>query len=638
MNIIDTIKLNILYSDLKKLKIDKNKMHQFLSNKNFNSKYKTIIKPFIKYLKNLNLDDDMINHHIIVAMELEDKNNNANKYINFITEVSDPQYKIINFEVFNDNNFEELYSLLRNSIFKENIYKIINAGYSERLIEFIKLNKSIPDDEITLSLFQDKVWNIIKSNPSIGNNRTLELFRNRYDLLANLIEKDLFIGLKYTYENIPESHNFIEYQLGRREEKTFSFQQFSVDFIKKIGDETLKILYNRHKFSDKTEFEKIFEIVSYENYELIHDIINYDTYDFSFKKISSDDMKKQLLETNINNYNKKEVFLNKFFGIKRMDIHYIKLFLNAINKATNIPDEFNEKYGAILQLINQVLISNDEQLIQLSKIIDSNKKEQYKNLIAMCEKEGNDILKRQFVNDLNLRNQKIIDTANHKKIKTDDNQDIDVYELTGQQFTMLVHAISDNSQSINNSFVTQIINNPENWEKIMGGNNHISTSLISDKYMVSYGTPNNNKTMMFGFNKLDWDTIKFTEISDAGIDRNVSTNINYNMRNRFDTPEINTVSTIDDIMEKTIQKNARDTSAAPIWNEILLSRTNQTTNKKIKPNYIVCMDIISENSKKAASYFNIPIYLINTKYYLDYPWIKKNTDNIEIEKTYQLKR
>ena len=256
----------------------------------------------------------------------------------------------------------------------------------------------------------------------------------------------------------------------------------------------------------------------------------------------------------------------------------------------------------------------------------------------MCEKEGNDILKKQFVKDLSLRNQKIIDTANHKKIKTDDNQDIDVYELTGQPFTMLIHAIADNRQSINNSFVAQIINNPENWEKIMEGNNHISTSLISDKYMVTYA-PDINEAILYGFNNLNWDTIRFTEISDAGTDRKASTNINYNMRNRFSVAQqINTVSTIDDIMEKTIQNNAKESPDIPIWNEILLSRTDQATGKKIKPNYIVCMDRINQNSIKAASYFNIPIYLINSKYYLEYPWIKKNIENIEIEKTYQLKR
>ena len=42
--------------------------------------------------------------------------------------------------------------------------------------------------------------------------------------------------------------------------------------------------------------------------------------------------------------------------------------------------------------------------------------------------------------------------------------------------------------------------------------------------------------------------------------------------------------------------------------------------KKLQPDYIVCMDYISENSKKAAMYFGIPIYLIERKYYKEVPY------------------
>ena len=71
-----------------------------------------------------------------------------------------------------------------------------------------------------------------------------------------------------------------------------------------------------------------------------------------------------------------------------------------------------------------------------------------------------------------------------------------MYELEGQPIMMLVHAIVDNRMSIHNSFVNEIVANPEKWNEIEGGNQHISTSLISDKYMVTYGIPNNNDTVM----------------------------------------------------------------------------------------------------------------------------------------------
>ena len=640
MNITDKIKLNF-YPELKELNIEEEILKQIISNKNFKNQYKTSIKPFIKYLreykyteydngtlKQVGLDDDTIKQHLKAVFELSIKNN-SNKYISFITKNYYEKSSITNFNVFNDSNFENLYSMIGYEVFNKNICEIISKGNSNRLIEFINKNGRMNLAKINSSMFDDKVWNIINQNPSIGNTNVLELFNSTMDTLVDLISKDLFEGIKYTYENIPESHNFIEHQLGMRKEGTLSFQQFSMDFIKNIGDETLKKLYARHKFSDEAEFKKIFEITSHGNYELIQDIVNYDTYDFNFKNISSDEMQKQLLETNINYYNKNEVFLNKYFGIERKDVHYIKLFLNAINKANNLPDEFKDKYSSILQLINQILISTDEELIKISKTMDIDKKEEYKKLIKACENDGNEVLKNHFVNDLKIKNQQIVSTAQHKEITTHDGKTINVYELSGQPFTMLVHAVVDNRMSVNNSYVSQIVNNPEDWDKINGGNNHISTSLISDKYMVTYGIPNKNDTIMFGFNDLPYDSVKFTDVADVGIDRKASTDIDYNMRNRVFVASINTITTVDDLMEKTIETNLRKPPNSRLWNEIGLSRTDETTGVKIKPNFVVCMDVISESSIKAAQQFNIPIYLINRKYYQDLPYINENDNELE---------
>lgn len=640
MKITDKIKLNF-YTELKELNIEEEILKQIITNKNFKNQYKTSIKPFIKYLreykyteydngtlKQVGLDDDTIKQHLKAVFELSIKNN-SNKYISFITKNYYEKSSITNFNVFNDSNFENLYSMIGYEVFNKNICEIISKGNSNRLIEFINKNGRMNLAKINSSMFDDKVWNIINQNPSIGTTTVLELFNSTMDTLVDLISKDLFEGIKYTYENIPESHNFIEHQLGMRKEGILSFQQFSMDFIKNIGDETLKKLYARHKFSDEAEFKKIFEITSHGNYELIQDIVNYDTYDLNFKNISSDEMQKQLLETNINYYNKNEVFLNKYFGIERKDVHYIKLFLNAINKANNLPDEFKDKYSSILQLINQILISTDEELIKISKTMDIDKKEEYKKLIKACENDGNEVLKNHFVNDLKIKNQQIVSTSQHKEITTHDGKTINVYELSGQPFTMLVHAVVDNRMSVNNSYVSQIVNNPEDWDKINGGNNHISTSLISDKYMVTYGIPNKNDTIMFGFNDLPYDSVKFTDVADVGIDRKASTDIDYNMRNRVFVASINTVTTVDDLMEKTIETNLRKPPNSRLWNEIGLSRTDETTGVKIKPNFVVCMDVISESSIKAAQQFNIPIYLINRKYYQDLPYINENDNELE---------
>lgn len=88
-------------------------------------------------------------------------------------------------------------------------------------------------------------------------------------------------------------------------------------------------------------------------------------------------MKKPLLETDINGYNKREISLNKYLGVEQLDILYVKLFLESINKLEKIPDSFVEKYGNLLQLMNLVLSSTDEDLIKFSKEMDKGKREEY---------------------------------------------------------------------------------------------------------------------------------------------------------------------------------------------------------------------------------------------------------------------
>lgn len=636
MNLIDRIKLSF-YPELKNLNISDKQLQQIISNKNFKRQYKTSIKPFIKHLheykynngtsKQVGLDDEIIKNHLKAVFELSIQNN-SDKYISFVTKYSYENNKLPNFEIINDPNFEKLYSLIGYNVFNENTCKIINDGNSNRLIEFINNNGYSNLTTINPAMFHDKVWNIISKNPLVGDVQVLKLFEFKMDILIDIINNDFYEGMKYTYENIPESHNYFKL-LGTIKKEEMAFQQLSMDFIKNIGDKTLNGLYARHEFSKKEEFDKIFEISSLGNYELIQDIVNYDTYEFSFNEIEPEDMTKPLLETKINYYDKQEVFLNKYFGIEKQDVRYIKLFLESINKLKKFPDGFTEKYESILTLLNQILCSTDEEIIEISKTMDKSKKELYKELIYSCEREGNEILKEDFVEDLQKRNQKIIETAEHREITTHDGKTIDVYELSGQPFTMLVHAITDNNASNNNSYVRQIINNPDEWDKIDQGNNHISASLISDKFMATYGAaPNNDSALMFGFSELPSSTLKLTNIADSGINRDAPTTMDYNMRNWFSFPDNNTVTTIDELMEKTIRKNQGKTGPK-MWNEVVLSRVEESSGRKIEPNFIVCMDNISESSKQAAQQFNIPIYLINRKCYREGPYSNEQKKELD---------
>lgn len=630
MNIIDHIRFQIQYPDLKKINIDTNILEKLMSNKHFKESYRKEIKPFINYLYNFSykaydknklvdkkMDIETISNHVSTIL----KTYNEKSTINYISNVKKYRLERVkkNIQVINDKNFEALYNKIGRYIFDDNIAGIIENGHSERVLYLIEKKPKI--DLLTLNpkLLSDNIWELVTSDYQIGDTTLLDFICNKTantNMLIEIINQGLLEGLKYTYENIPESHGFIN---NITVHNPPSFEQFNMNFINNIGNDVLSKLYYRHCFSDKNAFSNIFKICHCGNYELIQDIVNYDTYNFSFENIPDDEIKKDLLNTNIGYYNKNEILLNKYFGIERKDNYYIKLFLSSINKV-QLSDEFKEKYQTIIDMLNHIYKASDEEILTISKKMSKNKKEDYKKLIYECEEDGNELIKNEFSIGLKKKYTEMLSTLTNRPLLTNSGKTIDTYELTGEPFTMLVHSISDNIMSENNNYVERIISKPENWNNIKGGNNYLSTSLISDKYMVTYGIPNKESTIMFGFYNIPSKSIKYTSVQDAGTNRKADKDISFNMRDSFFVANINSVVTIDELMDKTIEKNLR-ISSGRMWNEVIINRKNEETGEKLQPDYIVCMDTISENSKKMAEYFNIPIYLIKCEKYKELPYI-----------------
>lgn len=613
MNLINKAKLNLNYRELRDLGIDDKLLSEILDNKDFIKMYKKEFREFIVQLSKSGVNKNTIKFHMETVYELY-KTNNAIKYINFIKKNGLENRVITNISVFKDENFEQLYDLIGYDVFNNNISEVIDKGYGSRLLQYKKDNPLVELNKINFKFFEDKMWNMIVQNPNIGNKTTLELFGKKMDILSEIIEKDYFKGVKYTYENIPESRNFIESQLGMRNRNSISLEQFSMDFIQNIGVETLSELYKRSSFLESQEFEKIFQIYSYENYELIKDYVRYDK-DGRFRVISQEEMNKSLVESSIGNYNKTELVLNKYFGIERKDMDYLQLFLETINK-TQLSFEFKEKYETVLELLNKLYTSNEEEIISIATSLDKDRTRDYSKLLLEMERDGNELVKQQFSKDLLEKTTKIENVAKHSVINSN-GKNIDVYELNGQPFTMLVHNVISNSMSSNNDIAEKILENPKLFNEINGGNNFISTSLISDKAMVTYGmSDSRGKSITFGFDNVSPENIKYTYIGDAGTNRKLDGNINLNMRDQGISSNINTVGLVEDIIAKTVEINYRTSDSNRKYNEILLKRVNG--DERLKPSYIVCFDRINDIELKAASELNIPIYLIDRNYYYSY--------------------
>lgn len=621
MNIVDQVRLKMLYPELKGITITEENMKLMLQQKSFRKNYKKSIKDFIVSIKEYPFYYDEkercknINYQLSQILKLSDLRA-INRYKKFIGAYN---LNMENIEVLNDANFEEIFKLIGSHIFDKNICDIIKKGYSERFLELSKIKKdSIFLQRLNVNCFENKVWNIIRFNPKIGEKKLLDVFTEIPTLLAEIIQKDLFNGMQYTYENIKESRHFLDIDVNMHKRDAFSIEQFSMEFIHAIGDDALEKLYKRGIFCNQKEFKKLFQITEKGNYALICDIANYDAYNMSFSWIQEKDIQKELIE--LNRYDKREILLNKYFGIERNAVRYIKLFLDSINQA-ELPSDFLDTYGELLYLLNQTFSASDERILKIKETLRVEKKEKYKQLITSFEQEGNEILKEKFVYDLKEKEQEIKKSA--YLIKAEDKKGTykyDIYELSGQPFTMLVHAITNNSGTIHNHFVEQIIQDPKNWEQISNGNKFLSTSLISEQYMATYGQPNDEQTVLYGFANLSPDALKYTSISDAGMNRQASEDANINMRDNLFIPLVNTISTIDLLMKKTIETNQNNTSQ---WNEIVLLR------KDIKPDYIVCMDHIYEPSIKAATYFHVPIFLIQRSRYQNSPAKSENASACE---------
>lgn len=169
-----------------------------------------------------------------------------------------------------------------------------------------------------------------------------------------------------------------------------------------------------------------------------------------------------------------------------------------------------------------------------------------------------------------------------------DGETIDGYEFVGSDFKMLVSVIGAVGQSLGNQ--------PKNIDLERWANasrDYISTSLISDKKMNLFS----KSGLIFGFNNLGDGDFLSAAPADHGVLRDIGKMGQYKDR----------VMGPDELLAAT---GAID-SLTP-WNEVEI-------NGRTKPDSIVVFgdsrDAISDETKKAAEFFGIPIYLIRTDIY-----------------------
>lgn len=603
MNIVNRIKLKS-YPELQKMNFDEETLIKIISNKNFKEQYQKVILPFISKYK----DNDMIkgifelsisndsekfanfvdNNYLHNEKEFElDKSqkntNNDNEKTNSVESIWDYFEEVKrgknNYAIIKDKNFDKLFSILKFNVFDESMTKILNKIDSDKLLQI-----------------------------DIGNKNILELAEGNHNNLVwieKIIENDLVEGLQYVYKNIPESKNNIR----SSHSLTTTTKQFSMEFIKNVGNEYLEKMYKSGMFVDDnfsiSKMEGIFKIAEENNYELIYDIVDshvLNTDDYVFPdKINDTDLKKSYIEL-LDDKKIKNFLLRKYMipTLKSFEDKTYQNLLNSILSINDLPKNFTDKYSSILNLYQKIMNSSNEELIEIfkEKKLGKDRNEYNKQLesnFSLFMKDANEILKKEVVNDLKTRSNQIIQNSKKTNIISKTGKNIDVYELTGEPFTMLVHAMSKGDH-----IGKQIINNPEKWITYnQNENQNLSTSLISDKHLETIHS--GLTSVIYGFDNLENEALVIMRDCDVGA------SCGGKLDTKYDNV-LNPILLLDDLNNRMIGKTKID------HNEVLISRVDKNGNK-IKPNYIVCKDIISNGSPEAAEYFNVPIYLIHTDCY-----------------------
>lgn len=175
---------------------------------------------------------------------------------------------------------------------------------------------------------------------------------------------------------------------------------------------------------------------------------------------------------------------------------------------------------------------------------------------------------------------------------------INIVNFEGEKFKLLIHRLYSYDPKFGD-FASQIIEDPSKWNTLDGATT-LSTSMISENHLKYVSSGKDYPAVYYGFTEVNNDDLMFMGrrdifVSHGGWQLEPTSNLNEFMD--FDTLQV--------MSDK--------------YNEVAIQRKKQSGNnigKKIQPNCIICFDgIINEESKKAARYFNIPIYNINQEKY-----------------------
>ncbi len=473
---------------------------------------------------------------------------------------------------------------------------------------------SLLDDDIIPSLkksfnYKSKIISIMECKNQYKN-----VFLSKKEIVELIYEELIYINYPFSILNINFGKVYFEYLISKRDLDSFRYLngkvQFRIlsendnldkikrlnpneDFLLSLSKESMQFLLEDNYFKNifiNMSINNIAYIVK-KGVKLPNNLLDSNTLINKYLAIDNDIiLLDYLCNLELNNPYLKEKILSKrkkqFNDIVEKEILEDNYFLEEliILNYEDIPYNFLKNTLSIIEYIAQIkemIIPKNRldlyyKLLKFYKLTYPEKIDLYneikenKNGIS----EFYDDFKTCFYDSIKRIQDSLLDVSKLTKSELSHKYNVDVYELNGEEFKILI-----SHTNMNRDYLYE----GEVWKK---NKEYASLSLISDKCLNTFRNPSTN--IIVGFTDINYLNVMHIHHADS-----------------YSKEENGSNRIIELFTPDNLIKNTK------AYNEILIKNSNTLT-----PSYIVCYDEIKEGDVEASiSLGRIPLILIHTKKY-----------------------
>lgn len=473
---------------------------------------------------------------------------------------------------------------------------------------------SLLDDDIIPSLkksfnYKSKIISIMECKNQYKN-----VFLSKKEIVELIYEELIYMNYPFSILNINFGKVYFEYLISKRDLDSFRYLngkvQFRIlsendnldkikrlnpneDFLLSLSKESMQFLLEDNYFKNifiNMSINNIAYIIK-KGVKLPNNLLDSNTLIHKYLAIDNDIiLLDYLCNLELNNPYLKEKILSKrkkqFDDIIEKEILDDNYFLEELIMLNyeDIPYNFLKNTLSLMEYIyqiNEMIIPKNRldlyyKLLIFSKLTYPEKIDLYNEIKSNQNgiSEFYDDFKTCFYDSIKRIQDSLLDVSKLTKSELSHKYNVDVYELNGEEFKMLI-----SHTNIDRDYLYE----GEVWKK---NKEYASLSLISDKCLNTFRNPSTN--IIVGFTDINYLNVMHIHHADS-----------------YSKEENGSNRIIELFTPDNLIKNTK------AYNEILIKNSNTLT-----PSYIVCYDEIKEGDVEASiSLGRIPLILIHTKKY-----------------------